>query len=397
MDEFLNRMDFLTNTFKIEDTKARKIVKSLNGKEFNVYAQIVRVESKNPIEKGKRFVELFDGWMSDKKQKTNREVILEILKESRDNEDVQMGSTGAELARRGVVFVEANLMRLPLCKLGRTRSASGIKYEGIDKHGNPFKWNVLPSVEYGDMGSFEQDIIFAIFDMASQRMLQNKGEIPKEIWFTTEQLCEFAGKTPIGDTIYRAEEALERIRASKIITENIFRIKGEDYTFNGELELLKIVFIARNSTGGKREKLNRVGLGETITGNLKNKYRYRLNPDYVRELTVPLAKKLYAFLTYSWVSSKGKVAHYNYSTLCNEIPLEAKTEFKRATIHLRPALKQLKKGKFIKDYSWKKIKRYGEREEWLLNIKPGERFDVEYAQNKLKITGAEKVTEIAGS
>ena len=51
-------------------------------------------------------------------------------------------------------------------------------------------------------------------------------------------------------------------------------------------------------------------------------------------------------------------------------------------------------GKFIKDYSWKKIKRSGGKVEWLLNIIPGERFNVEYAQNKLKITGAEKVTEI---
>ena len=108
----------------------------------------------------------------------------------------------------------------------------------------------------------------------------------------------------------------------------------------------------------------------------------------MRELTVPLAKKLYAFLTYSWVSSKGKVAHYNYSTLCNEIPLETKTEFYRIRMQFKPALMQLIQGKFIKDYSWKKIKRYGGKVEWLLNIIPGERFNVEYAQNKLKITGA---------
>lgn len=394
MDEFLNRMDFLTNTFKIEDKKARKIAKNLSGKEFNVYTQIARAESKNPIEKGKRFVELFDGWMSDKKQKTSREVIGEILEDCESIKDVQMGSTGAELARRSVVFVEANLMRLPLCKLGRTRSVSGIKYEGMDKHGNSFKWNVLPSVEYGDMGSFEQDIIFAIFDMASQQMLRDGGKIPKEIWFTTEELCELTGKIPIGNTLYRIEEALKCIRATSIITENIFKIKGRNYTFNGEVQLFKIVFIARETAGGKKEKLNRVMLGETIIENLKNKYRYRLNPDYVRELTVPLAKKLYAFLTYNWISSKGKVAHYNYSTLCNVIPLEAKTEFYRIRLQFKPALMQLIQGKFIKDYSWKKTKRYGGKVEWLLNIIPGERFNVEYAQNKLKITGAKKVTEI---
>jgi len=288
-----------------------------------------------------------------------------------------------ELTRRGVLFMETNLLRLPMFKQRKKISYEGIKYEGIDKHGNPFKWNVLPSVEYGDMRGFEQDALLGIMDLASQKMLQNGGKVPEVIWFTTQQLCVVTGKIPKGANIRRMEQALACIRATTITTENVFKVKERRYTLDGELRLFDIVFIAREAreAGKKEEKLNRIGLGEAIRENLKKRYRYRLNPDYVRKAKTSLMKRLYMFLTFNFVSSKGRDLHFNYSTLCKEIPLERKTEFVRAKKQLKPTLNELKKTLFLRGYSWEKTKGYGKDEEWELTFKAGKRFHTEYAQN----------------
>lgn len=59
MNEILNRMRILTNTFKIDIKLAEEITNSLPGKEFNIYAQKANLEARNPVEKGVRFVERY--------------------------------------------------------------------------------------------------------------------------------------------------------------------------------------------------------------------------------------------------------------------------------------------------------------------------------------------------
>ena len=365
MTEESRRLRELTYQYRIPDKKAREMVDRLSPVEFNALLYEARKLGRNDFEIGLAMVRLFD-------EKYNSQLIV--------------------IASKNVTFLEMNFITRPFCKFGRRNDKSGLIYKGVNKDGFPYVWQVHPSAEFGDPRGFEHDIICGVYAIYTKRMLQNNLIFPKQIIFPTEELCEESGKTIQWDTLRRIEQALNCIKFADIVTKNGFRTKsGQELTYKSfPFKYFEVAEISRSSTGGREQTLNIIQLNDALLNNLRNGLKYRFWHEYTKSIPHPLAKRLFAFFTYGFVSSKGKNLHYNYSTLCREIPLEAKETFYKAKIQLKPALDVLVSDKFIRKPIWKKVKRMGQQEEWNMTLIAGNLFKSEYEEHKQDRIGTRK-------
>jgi hypothetical protein len=292
----------------------------------------------------------------------------------------------AELERKNVTFLETNIVRLPLCKPTKIASKTGISYSGIDKKGLPFLWKVRPSVEYGDPTTFEQDVLFGLFTMVTNKKFESEGTIEKRTYFTTKHLCVDIMKKLKGDNLKRTEEALKNLRTIIIETKNILCTKDKKYIIDDAFQLLKATLVEEidpNSTGDEvNRKLNYVEINELFLHNLSLNFAYKYNPDYYYSLKKYLAKKLYILFNYDFTSSKGAPLHFLYTTLCEQIPLERKNILWDIEYQTNPGLEELKATKYIKKYKWSTVNK--KQKIFKLDVWAGERFSTEYRQNKEK-------------
>jgi len=368
--------------------------KELRKKDREGLIQFMKKEGKSDKEIEEAIVKIENGNEPKKEHKSKKNIFAIIAESSKKKikpfkaeiSKVREKDIFAELERKNVTFLETNIVRLPICKPTKIASRTGISYSGIDKKGFPFLWKVRPSVEFGDPTAFEQDVLFGLFTMVTNRRFENKGIIEKRTYFTTQHLCVDIMKKLKGNNLKRTEDALKNLRTIIIETKNILCTKNKKYIFDDAFQLLKVTLVEEidpNSTGDEvNRKLNYIEINELFLRNLSLNFAYKYNPDYYYSLKKYLAKRLYILFNYDFTSSKGAPIHFLYSTFCEQIPLKKKNYLDNIKSQTNPSLEELRATKYIKKYKWSTINK--KQKIFKLDVQAGDRFFTEYRQNKKK-------------
>ena len=286
-----------------------------------------------------------------------------------------------------IIKSEVNLLELPFFELFTKglRKKTEIEYRAIKNRENQIKeifWSVSANSKYGYPGPFDREIHKAIEQIVSE-ILREKGKIENPIPFSIYNLCNRMGIKG-GGNYQQIKNALERIQATVIKSENAFYHKGKKKWISSVFCLYDaVIFRGEQLEDGSITEINLLFLSDIYLQSLNSHNTKSINYTYWRSLESKIASRLYEILGVKFYGIRNKkecYIHYKYSTLCQLLPLIPYRYVSQAKRQLNSGNDELKDTGFISKYEWSK----NGNKSWLISYWPGERAKEEIRRAETK-------------
>jgi hypothetical protein len=288
-----------------------------------------------------------------------------------------------------IIKSEVNLLELPFFELSTKglRKKTEIEYRTIKNRGNEIKeilWNVSANSKYGYPGPFDREVHKAIEQIISE-ILKEKGEIKNPIPFSIYNLCNRMGISFKGGGNYQeTKNALERIQATVIKSENAFYHKGKKKWISSVFCLYdSVIFRGEQLEDGSIAEMNLLFLSDIYLQSLNSHNTKPIDYTYWRSLKSKIASRLYEILGvkfYGIRNKEGCPICFKYSTLCQLLPVTPYRYFSDAKRQLNSGNDELKDTGFISKYEWSE----NGKKNWLIKFWPGERAKEEIRRPETK-------------
>ena len=286
-----------------------------------------------------------------------------------------------------IIKSEVNLLELPFFELFTKglRKKTEIEYRAIKNRENQIKeifWSVSANSKYGYPGPFDREVHKAIEQIVSE-ILREKGKIENPIPFSIYNLCNRMGIKG-GGNYQQIKNALERIQATVIKSENAFYHKGKKKWISSVFCLYDaVIFRGEQIEDGSITEINLLFLSDIYLQSLNSHNTKSINYTYWRSLKSKIASRLYEILGvkfYGIRNEKDCSIHYKYNTLCQLLPLTPYRYVSQAKRQLNSGNDELKDTGFISRYEWSE----NGKKNWLISYWPGERAKEEMKRAKTK-------------
>jgi hypothetical protein len=290
-----------------------------------------------------------------------------------------------DISLQKIIKSETNFLVLPFFALERKDKRLKTEYKKITKEKGQIKetiWNVSANFEYGYPGPFDRGVHKAIEQIITE-IVKRDGIIKNPIQFSIYDLCkrmEIKG----GGNYQQIKNALERIQATVIKSENAFYHKGKKEWISSVFSLYdSVIFRGEQLEDGSITEINLLYLGNIYLQNLNFRYTKPINYTYWRSLKSKIASRLYEILGvkfYGIRNKKGCDITYKYSTLCQLLPVTPYKYISDAKRQLNFGNDELKDTGFISKFEWSE----NGNKDWLISYWPGERAKEEIRRAEAK-------------
>jgi hypothetical protein len=284
----------------------------------------------------------------------------------------------SDLTPQSIVRVETALSRYPVHRLARHGAMSiEIREESPDGE-TLIKWDVSPSVNFGQPGPLAYKIDTLI---VNRRIEEASRPIPKIIKLgSLRDICEELGISE-GKNRDNVKNAL-RQNASAFITAKIsYRNNdGSERTLEADFNRYSVVFTGEELPNGRRANAVYLVLNEIFMQVLDGAQTRPLDYDYLKELN-PASQRLYEILSYrvyAAIRHDRPHARLVYSELCTYAPLTRYEDRKSVGWQMSKIHAPHKKSGYIANVQFEEIFDKDGKVDWVMLYTPGEKAREEY-------------------
>ncbi len=196
-----------------------------------------------------------------------------------------------------LIQVEVNLEEAPLFASNRrNKNESSIEARNtvVTREGHRLEqyWKVTASPDFGLPGPLDQDVFVAVM-----RLVNRLGGIPPDgkIRFSVYELIELMNRTHAGSNYEDVREALDRLAASSIYSENAFYSKEDEDFKSLRFHLWEVAFLKRVRKGSSDEQ-HTLKFSEVLSRSFNASYLKSLDSEFYYSLRKDLAKSLYKLI-----------------------------------------------------------------------------------------------------
>ncbi len=206
-----------------------------------------------------------------------------------------------------LIQVEVNLEEAPLFASNRrNRNEGSIEARNtvVTREGDRLEqyWKVTASPDFGLPGPLDQDVFVAVM-----RLVNRLGGIPPDgkIRFSVYELIELMNRTHAGSNYEDVREALDRLAASSIYSENAFYSKEDEDFKSLRFHLWEVAF-RKHKRKEKASEQHTLKFSEVLSRSFNASYLKSLDSEFYYSLRRDLAKSLYKLIdvkrrdTFSW-------------------------------------------------------------------------------------------------
>jgi hypothetical protein len=286
--------------------------------------------------------------------------------------------TLAELTPQNVIRVETAMSRYPVHRLARQRTNSiEIREESPDGE-TLIKWDVSPSVNFGQPGPLAYKIDTLI---VNRRIEEASRPIPKIIKLgSLRDICEELGISE-GKNRDNVKNAL-RQNASAFITAKIsYRNNdGSERTLEADFNRYSVVFTGEELPNGRKANSVYIVLNEIFMQVLDGAQTRPLDYDYLKELN-PSAQRLYEILSYriyAAIRNDRPHAKLDYSELCTYAPLSRHENWKSVSWQMSRIHAPHQKSGYIASVKFQETVDRNGKPDWTMIYTPGNKAREEY-------------------
>lgn len=294
---------------------------------------------------------------------------------------------------REFIKSEVNLIEKPFYALDKNRFKR-IKYEYeeiINSNGEnkiiKISWEVAPEIKMGLPTVFDMKVL-RIIEMFIYRNLKKNGRIinPLNIG-SLYKFCEILG-IDRGGNYKLIKEAIERLSLTGFITKNSYYSKNnKQHLSKASFHLFDQVWKGKELKNGEIADSNYIYIAPLYKMSIENHYIKLLDFTYIKSLNNNIAIRLYEILGIKFYGIKNKnfdFIKYSYEKLCKILPIKEQKYLSDIKRQLKPALKELRKTKFLEKYIFEKRKN-----KLFIKFYPGEKYFEE-----VKLDAKSKMEEI---
>jgi hypothetical protein len=196
-----------------------------------------------------------------------------------------------------LIQVEVNLEEAPLFASNRrNRNEGSIEARNtvVTREGDRLEqyWKVTASPDFGLPGPLDQDVFVAVM-----RLVNRLGGIPPDgkIRFSVYELIELMNRTHAGSNYEDVREALDRLAASSIYSENAFYSKEDEDFKSLRFHLWEVAFRKRKHRDRAAEQ-HTLKFSEVLSRSFNASYLKSLDSEFYYALRRDLAKSLYKLI-----------------------------------------------------------------------------------------------------
>lgn len=259
--------------------------------------------------------------------------------------------------KKELIKSEVNLVKYPFYTLDKNRFQR-IKYEILEFKGKKRirrSWEVSPDIKMGLPTIFDMKVLRIIEMFIYRSLNKNKGKIinPLDIG-SRYKLCGILGIEKRGENYNLIKNAIERLSLTGFITKNMFYSKGENkHLREASFHLFDRVWKGKELRNGKIADSNYIYISPIYKMSIENHYIKLLDFTYIKSLKSGIATRLYEILGLNFFGIRNKkidFIKYSYKKLCDLLPLKEQKYLSKIKQQLIPALKELKRTKFLEKY-----------------------------------------------
>lgn len=266
---------------------------------------------------------------------------------------------------RKAVRAEVNMLSLPFFALNNrdVRTQRETVYEVTERVGDETvkrSWRVTGSQHLGHPAPFDKQVFRGI-----EAIIDEQGyPVRNPVAFSTYELLKKMGVALGGRQYALVRQSIDRIIATTIIAKNIFWRKAHR-RWHGETFHLyeRCVFQGQQLPDGRVAEKNLLFLHPLYLESINARYVKPINYEYYKRLKRPLAQRLYELLGYKFYGAfknESTTLIYNYTTLCQLLPMKPQAYRSLARRCLDPAHEELVRTGFLAAVHWKGWKLYYE-------------------------------------
>jgi len=295
---------------------------------------------------------------------------------------------------------EVNLVMYPFYTLDTNRFQR-IKYEILEIKGKERirrSWEVAPEIKMGLPTVFDMKV-FRIIEMFIYRDLnKNKGKIknPLDIG-STYQICKILGIKKKGGNYKLIKDAIDRLSLTGFIAKNSYYLKNKrQHLAEASFHLFDRVWKGKELKNGEIADSNYIYISPLYKMSIEAYYIKLLDFSYIKSLNSGIAIRLYEILGVKFYGIKNKkidFIKYSYEKLCNLLPLKEQKYLSDIKRQLIPALKELRKTKFLEKYILEK-----KGSKLFIKLYPGtkyfEEIKLDHAPKKKALAEIKKIREM---
>lgn len=283
-----------------------------------------------------------------------------------------------DLTSQTIIRVETALSQYPVHRLAR-HGAMSIEIRDQSDDGETFiKWEVSPSVNFGQPGPLAYKIDTLI---VNRRIEEASRPIPKIIKLgSLRDICEELG-IGTGENVNMVKNAL-RQNASAFITAKL-RYRGKDgseRTLEAGFNRYSVVFTGEKLPNGRKANGVYLVLNEIFMQVLDGAQTRPLDYDYLKELN-PSSQRLYEILSYRFYTAirNGRPhAKLIYSELCTYAPLTRHEDWDNVRSQMNKIHAPHKKSGYIANVEFEMFFDRDGKTDWTMIYTPGHKAREEY-------------------
>ncbi|MBA7492309.1 hypothetical protein ES702_02859 [subsurface metagenome] len=299
-----------------------------------------------------------------------------------------------------LVKSEVNLVKFPFYTLDHDRFKR-IKYEYLEikKGGKTIRgsWEASPDIKMGLPTPFDAKV-FRIIEMHIYKNFMENGKIinPLNIG-SIYRICKILGIKHYRSNRKLIKEAIERLSLLGFITKYTFYSKRkEKYLKEASFHLFDRVWKGEELKNGEIADANYIYIAPLYKESIEAYYVKLLDFNYIKSLKSGIANRLYEILGIKFFGINKKnfdFIKYSYEKLCNLLPIKEQKYLSDIKRQLIPALKELRKTKFLEKYVFEK-----KGNKLFIKFYPGakyfEEIKLDYAPKKKALAELKKIKEI---
>ena len=248
-----------------------------------------------------------------------------------------------------LVQVEPNIEEFPIFQLGKLPKSGTITWERTieSSDGASLRQRLeVSSGKYKLPGRFDYDVYLAVLEL-----LERRGGMPESgtLEFSVGELVSILGLERGGRTDREVKEALKRIALTGIESENAFWSNDARRYISDTFRLWDVHFDQVERPSGVKSR-HQIEFGKLFERSFEEQYLRGLDTGFYRELSSPLAKRLYRLIDHK--RSGASSWQTNLFELQKQIPLASYPYASRIRNKLQPAHEELLDANFLADVAY---------------------------------------------